>query len=41
MSIWSTPKNPGRFARQIIQKVDGCVHDESSAHPDGTTDENE
>lgn len=25
-SIWSTPKNPFNFARQIRQAVDNCVH---------------
>ena len=28
MSVWSTPKNPGGHARQLIQKVDGCTKQE-------------
>ena len=24
-SIWSTPKNPGNFAKQLRQVVDGCT----------------
>ena len=26
LSIWSTPKNPNNFARQIRQRVDKCRH---------------
>jgi hypothetical protein len=25
MSVWSTPKNPQNFAKNLIQKIDGCV----------------
>lgn len=34
-SIWSTPKNPEAFARQVRQWVDNCIH----AHQ-GSDDEN-
>lgn len=27
MSVWSTPKNAGNHARQLRQKVDGCIYD--------------
>jgi len=27
MSIWSTPRNPGNHARQIIRNVDRCPHE--------------
>ena len=27
MSIWSTPRNPGNHARQIMRNVDRCPHD--------------
>ena len=26
MSIWSTPKNPSGFAKQLCRHVDGCIH---------------
>ncbi|MGB7933154.1 MAG: hypothetical protein WCH04_13180 [Gammaproteobacteria bacterium] len=26
MSVWSTPKDPGRHARQLRRKIDGCIH---------------
>ena len=26
MSVWSTPKDSGRHARQLRGKVDGCIH---------------
>ena len=26
MSIWSTPKNPGNFARRLKKKIDGCIY---------------
>jgi hypothetical protein len=26
LSVWSTPSNPFRFARQIRQRVDACAH---------------
>jgi hypothetical protein len=26
VSIWSTPKNPDNFARQITRRVDKCPH---------------
>lgn len=26
ISIWSTPKNPGNYARQIRRAVDRCLH---------------
>lgn len=29
MSVWSTPKNTGNHAKQLIQKVDGCIYDEN------------
>lgn len=35
MSVWSTPKNPRRFARQIVQKIDGCIHGKTAAQPGG------
>lgn len=25
MSVWSTPKNANNHAKQIRQKVDGCI----------------
>ena len=26
VSIWSTPRNPGSHARQLLQKLDRCSH---------------
>lgn len=26
MSIWTTPKNPGNFARRLKKKIDGCIY---------------
>lgn len=26
MSVWSTPKNAGSFARRLRQKIDGCIY---------------
>ena len=26
MSVWTTPKNPGNFARRLRQKIDGCIY---------------
>ena len=28
MSVWSTPKDAGRHARQLQRKIDGCIHQE-------------
>jgi len=39
MSVWSTPKNPGRFARQILQKIDDCIYDETVAQLGKMNDE--
>jgi hypothetical protein len=39
MSVWSTPKNPGRFARQILQKINGCIYDETVAQLGKMNDE--
>ncbi len=27
LSVWSTPKSPVNHARQIIKKVDQCIHE--------------
>lgn len=27
LSIWSTPKNPGNFARTLIARIDNCIHE--------------
>lgn len=31
MSIWSTPKNPGNFAKRLKKRIDSCIysHDDS------------
>jgi len=29
MSIWSSPRSAGNHARQLIQKVDGCIYYEN------------
>lgn len=26
ISVWSTPKNPGNFAKQLKKRVDGCIY---------------
>jgi len=26
MSVWSTPKNPGNFARRLRKKIDACIY---------------
>lgn len=32
-SIWSTPKNPGNFAKQIYPVVDNCTtHEDQRSH---------
>lgn len=30
MSIWSTPRNAGNHARQVLSKVDACPHSDST-----------
>ena len=27
MSVWSTPRSAGNYAKQLRQKVDGCIYD--------------
>ena len=26
MSVWSTPRSAGNHARQLITRIDGCIH---------------
>jgi hypothetical protein len=26
ISVWSTPRNPGNFAKQLKRSVDGCIY---------------
>ena len=26
MSVWSSPKNPGNFARRLQHKIDACIY---------------
>jgi len=28
MSVWSTPRNPEAHARQLRQKIDGCLYEQ-------------
>lgn len=35
--VWSTPKNPGRFARRLAEKVAKCPHERDA----GTTKEDD
>jgi hypothetical protein len=32
-SIWSTPRNPGSFARKVRKWVDNCIHDGENGEP--------
>lgn len=33
LSVWSTPRNGGNHARQIVRRVDGCIHANKGPSP--------
>ena len=39
MSVWSTPRNPEGHARQLRQKVDGCIYQNQGDLNQGDLDE--
>lgn len=39
MSVWSTPKNTGNFARQLKRKIDGCIYEEDGELKKGDSNE--
>ena len=30
MSVWSTPKNPGNFAKRLKKRIDDCIYSQSN-----------
>ena len=41
VGVYSTPRNPGNHARQILREIDLCPHVERESTPDQTEDDDD